>query len=141
MRLRWDSGPGLDVTDRAQLDRALDDLMTGPAAERPLIAYLAGDAGALGLGLDPAGSGLLLFAPADPGRPPLHSVGQQPDGGGQQPDSGADVVFSAGGRSHHFAARCRVPALIVRAAARQYLATGDLPDCVTWEPEPAALPG
>jgi hypothetical protein len=63
MRLRWNAGPGLDVTDAAQLDRALDALLAGPAADRPLIAYLAGDAGALGLGLDPAEGGVLLYAP------------------------------------------------------------------------------
>jgi hypothetical protein len=28
-----------------------------------------------------------------------------------------------------------VPGSTVRAAARQYLATGELPDCVVWEPE------
>ncbi len=133
MRLHWDSGPGLDVTDRAQLDQALDALLTGPATEQPMIAYLAGDAGALGLGLDPAGSGLLLFAPADRGRPPLHGAGQSSDGD--------DLVFSVSGRSRQFSARCRVPAPTVRAAARQYLATGDLPGCVTWEPEPASPPG
>jgi immunity protein Imm1 of predicted polymorphic toxin system len=134
MRLHWDSGPGLEVTDRAQLDRALRELLAGPAAERPLIAYLTGAAGALGLGLDPAGSGLLLFAPADRGRPALH-------GAGQQPATGGDIVFSVSGRPHHFSARCRLPAPTVLAAARHYLATGDLPDCVTWEPEPAVPPG
>ncbi len=133
MRLHWDSGPGLDVTDRAQLDQALDALLTGPATERPLVAYLAGDAGALGLGLDPAGSGLLLFAPADRGRPVLH-------GAGQPPATGDDLVFAVSGRPYQFSAHCGVPAPTVRAAARQYLAIGDLPDCVAWEPEPASRP-
>ncbi len=133
MRLHWDRGPGLDVTDHAQLDHALDTLLAGPAAERPLIAYLVGDAGALGLGLDTAGGGLLLFAPAGRGRPALHGTGQSPDGD--------DLVFSVSGRPHHFSPHCRVPAPTVRDAARQYLATGDLPDCVTWEPEPASPPG
>ena len=89
MRLRWDTGPGLDVTDGGQLDQALDALLAGPAADRPLIAYLTGDAGTLGLGLDPAGSGALLFAPV----------------------------------------------------GRQYLATGELPGCIGWEPEPGPLAG
>jgi hypothetical protein len=89
MRLRWNGEPGLEVTDEAQLDQALDALLAGPAADRPLIAYLTGDAGALGLGLDPAGSGALLFAPA----------------------------------------------------GRQYLATGELPGCIGWEPEPGLLAG
>jgi len=133
MRLHWDRGPGLDVTDHAQLDHALDTLLAGPAAERPLIAHLVGDAGALGLGLDTAGSGLLLFAPADRSHPALHSIVQSPATGG-------DVVFSVSGQPHHFSVRCQVPAPTVRDAARQYLATGDLPDCVTWEPEPASPP-
>jgi len=34
-----------------------------------------------------------------------------------------------------------VPASTVRAAARQYLATGELPGCVAWEPEPGPAPG
>jgi hypothetical protein len=29
MRLRWDTGPGLDVTDGGQLDQALDALLAG----------------------------------------------------------------------------------------------------------------
>jgi hypothetical protein len=62
MRRRWDD-VGVDITDRGQLDEALDALLSGPAAAQPLLAYLAGGAGALGLGLDPAGGGLLWFAP------------------------------------------------------------------------------
>src|SRR5215472_4377189 len=74
MRLRWNAEPGLDVTDAAQLDRALDALLAGPAADRPLIAYLAGDAGALGLGLDPAEGGVLLVRSRRPrpARPARH---------------------------------------------------------------------
>jgi Immunity protein Imm1 len=132
MRLRWNAEPGLEVTDAAQLDRALDALVAGPAAGRALIAYLAGDAGALGLGLDPAEGGVLLFAPADRGRPALHGVGAGPGTEG-------DVVFAVRGRPYRFSGRCRVPAAIVRAAARQYLATGELPDCVGWEPEPGPV--
>src|SRR5262249_5949102 len=123
MRLRWNAELGLDVTDAAQLDRALDALLAGPAADRPLIAYLAGDAGALGLGLDPAEAGVLLFAPADRKRPALHGIGAGPGTEG-------DVVFAVSGRPHRFSGRCQVPGSIVRAAARQYLATGELPDCV-----------
>jgi hypothetical protein len=135
MRLHWNAEPGLDVTDAAQLDRAIDALLAGPAADRPLIAYLAGDAGALGLGLDPAqGGGVLLFAPADRGMPALHGIGAGPGTEG-------DVVFAVGGRAYQFSGRCRVPAATVRTAARQYLATGELPDCVGWEPEPGPEPG
>jgi hypothetical protein len=133
MRRRWDAGPGLDVTDGTELDQALDALLAGPAADRPLIAYLAGDAGALGLGLDPADSGVLLFAPADRGRPALHSIGA---GLG----SDGDVVFAVSGQPYQFSGRCRVPGSTVRAAARQYVATGELPDCVGWEPEPGPGP-
>jgi len=133
MRLHWDSGPGLDVADHAQLDRALDALLAGPAAARPLVAYLAGGDGVLGLGLDPGGSGLLLFAPADRSRPALLSAGQPPGPGG-------DVVFAVSGRLCRFSRCCRVPAPTVRAAAREYLATGELPDCVAWEPEPGPPP-
>ena len=129
MRLRWDAGPGLDVTDGTQLDQALDALVAGPAADRPLIAYLSADTGVLGLGLGPADSGVLLFAPADRGRPALHGVGP---GLGTE----GDVVFAVSGRPYQFSGRCRVPGSTVRAAARQYLATGALPDCVSWEPEP-----
>ena len=129
MHLRWDSGPGLEITGSGHLDRALDALLSGPATAGPLIAHLVGESGALGLGLDPAGGGLLLFAPADRGRPALHGLGQ-PHGGDD------DLVFSVGGRSHAFSGRCRVPAQTVRAAAGQYLATGELPRCVAWEPEP-----
>jgi len=129
MRLHWNGEPGLDVTDGAQLDQALDALLAGPAAGRPLVAYLAGDAGALGLGLDPADSGVLLFAPADRSRPGLHGIGAEP--GGED-----DAVFAVNGRPYQFSGRCRIPATTVRAAARQYLATGELPDCVGWEPEP-----
>jgi len=46
------------------------------------------------------------------------------------------VVFAVSGRPYQFSGRCRVPAATVRAAARQYLATGELPDSVGWEPEP-----
>lgn len=130
MHLRWNSQPGLDITDHAQLDQAIDALLSGPATAQPLVAHLAGDAGALGLGLDPAGSGLLLFAPADRSRPALHGVGQPPS-------EENDLVFSVAGRQYEFSARCRVPAQTVRVAARQYLATGELPGCVTWEPEPS----
>jgi hypothetical protein len=129
MRLRWNSGPGLDITDPAQLDQALDALLTGPATAQPLIAYLAGGAGALGLGLDPAGSGLLLFAPADHSRPALHGIGQPPRAGG-------DLDFSVSGRPYQFSGRCRLPAQTVRAAAKHYLATSELPGFVKWEPEP-----
>ena len=129
MRLCWNAEPGLDVTDAAQLDRALDALLAGPAADRPLVAYLAGDAGALGLGLDPAEGGLLLFAPAGRGRPALHGVSRGTED---------DVLFAVSGRPYRFSGRCRIPAPTVRAAARQYLATGELPDCVVWEPEPGA---
>ena len=128
MRLRWNSEPGLDITDRAQLDQALDALLSGPATSQPLVTYLVGDAGALGLGLDPAGSGLLLFAPADRSRPALHGVGQASAGDD-------DPVYTVRGRRYEFSARARVPAQTVRAAARQYLITGELPDCVVWEPE------
>ena len=134
MRLRWNAEPGLDVTDAAQLDRALDALLAGPAADRPLIAYLAGDAGALGLGLDPAEGGVLLFAPADRGRPALHGIGAAAGTEG-------DVVFTVSGRPYRFSGRCRVPVATVRAAAMQYLATGELPGCVGWEPEPGAPSG
>jgi len=133
MRLRWDTGPGLDVTDGAQLDQALDALLAGPAAGRPLIAYLGGDTGALGLGLDPAEGGVLLFAPADRSRPALHGIGVGPGTEG-------DVVFAVSGRPYRFSGRCRIPAPTVRAAARQFLATGELPGCVVWEPEPGLLP-
>lgn len=129
MRLHWNGEPGADVTDTAQLDRALDALLAGPAADRPLIAYLAGDAGALGLGLDPAGSGVLLFAPADRSRPALHGIGA---GSGAEDD----LVFAVSGRRYQFSGRCRIPASTVRAAARHYLAAGELPGCVGWEPEP-----
>jgi hypothetical protein len=124
----------VEVTDRAQLDDALDTLLPGPAA-RPLIAYLVGGAGALGLGLDPAGAGLLLFAPADRRRAALHSVG--PAFGVHDHPVPEDPVFSVNGRPHRFSARCLVPAQSVRAAAAEYLATGTLPTCVMWEPEPA----
>jgi immunity protein Imm1 of predicted polymorphic toxin system len=134
MYLRWNAGPGADVTDAAQLERVLDALLSGPAAAGPLIAHLAGEAGALGLGLDPAGGGLLLFAPADRSRPALHSVGHASHGDD-------DLVFSVGGQRYEFSARCRVPAQTVRAAAGEYLATGELPLGVTWEPEPSAQPG
>jgi hypothetical protein len=134
MRLCWDSEQGREITDRAQLDRMLDVLLAGPAAAGPLIAHLVGEAGALGLGLDPAGGGLLLFAPADRDRPALHSVGHAPQ-------EGNGLVFAVGGRRYEFSARCRVPAKTVRAAAGEYLATGELPLCVTWEPEPSAQPG
>jgi hypothetical protein len=130
---RWDDGPGLEVTDRGQLDQALGVLLSGPATAQPLVAYLAGGAGALGLGLDPAGGGLLLFAPAGSGRPALHGVGQ-PAGGDD------DVVFSAGGRRYVFSGRCRIPAQTVWEAGREYLATGELPGCVVWEPEPSLPP-
>jgi hypothetical protein len=129
MRLRWDTGPGLDVTDGTQLDQALDALLAGPAADRPLIAYLSGGTGALGLGLGPADSGMLLFAPADRSRPALHGIGAELGTEG-------DMVFAVIGRPYHFSGRCRAPGATVRAAARQYLATGELPDCVGWEPEP-----
>jgi Immunity protein Imm1 len=138
MRLRWNAEPGLDVTDAAQLDRALDALLAGPAADRPLIAYLAGDAGALGLGLDPAAGGMLLFAPADRGQPALHGIGAGPGTEGAGPGAEDGVVFAVNGRPYRFSGRCRVPAATVRAAARQYLATGELPGCVGWEPEPGA---
>jgi len=135
MRLRWNGEPGLDVTDGAQLDEALDALVAGPAAAQPLIAYLVGDAGGLGLGLAPADSGVLLFAPADRSRPALHGVGVAGTEG-VAPGAEGDVVFAVGGRPYQFSGRCRIPAATVRAAARQYLATGELPDCVGWEPEP-----
>ena len=134
MRLRWNAEPGLEVTDAAQLDGALDALLAGPAADRPLIAYLAGDAGALGLGLDPAESVVLLFAPADRDRPALHGIGAAAGAEG-------DMVFAVSGRPYRFSGRCRIPAATVRAAARQYLATGELPGCVGWEPEPSAPSG
>jgi Immunity protein Imm1 len=133
MQLRWNSEPGLDITDRAQLDQALDALLAGPATAQPLVAHLVGESGALGLGLDPAGSGLLLFAPADRSRPALHGVGQPTDG--DDP-----LVFSVGGRRYEFSGRCRIPAHTVRATAGQYLATGELPGCVAWEPEPTLPP-
>lgn len=129
MRLCWDSGPGLDISDSAQLDQALDALLAGPANVQPLIAYLVGNAGALGLGLDPAGSGLLLFAPADHSHPARH-------GTGQPPRTGDDLVFSVSGRPYRFSGRCRLPAQTVRTAAKHYLATSDLPGFVEWEPEP-----
>jgi len=134
VRLHWNSEPGLDVTDAAHLDQALDALLAGPAADRPLIAYLTGDAGALGLGLGPADGGVLLFAPADRGRPALHGIGAGP--GAQD-----DLVFAVSGRPYRFSGRCRIPASTVRAAARQYLATGELPGCVGWEPEPGPEQG
>jgi hypothetical protein len=72
---------------------------------------------------------LLLFVPADHSRPAMHSVGQ--------PLAGEhDLVFAVGERPYQFSSHCRIPAQTVRAAARQYLATGELPTCVTWEPEP-----
>jgi len=129
MRLRWDDGPGLDITDQAQLDETLRAL-SGGAAACPRVAYLVGEAGALGLGLDAAGDGMLLFAPAGSGRPALHSVGQPASGEG-------DLTFYVSGRHYVFSGRCRVPAQTVREAARQYLATGVLPGCVVWEPEPS----
>jgi|SRR6266516_6398262 len=131
MQLRWADGPGLVITDQDQLDDALGMLLAGPASGGPLVAYLIGEAGALGLGLDPAGDGMLLFASAKPSRRALHSVGQ-PGG-----DAG-DVAYSVIGQRRTFSARCRVTAGTVRAAARQYLAAGELPSCVTWEPEPGA---
>jgi len=134
MRLRWNAEPGLNVTDETELDWALDALLAGPAADRPLIAYLAGDAGALGLGLDPEDGGVLLFAPADRSRPALHGLGAVAGTDG-------DVVFAVSGRPYRFSGRCRIPAPAVRAAARQFLATGELPDCVVWEPEPGLLSG
>jgi hypothetical protein len=132
MRLRWDSGPGLDISGRAQLDQALDQLLAGPAASRPLIAFLVGDSGALGLGLDPAGGGLLLFSPTDRERPALHGVGESP--------CADDTVFSVRGQPYRFSGRCRVAPPTVRAAAQQYLATSELPDCIEWEPEPGSPP-
>lgn len=122
MQLRWNSETGLDITNRAQLDQALDALLAGPATAQPLVAHLVGGAGALGLGLNPAGSGLLLFAPADRSRPALHGVGHPPG-------EDEDLEYSVGGRLYEFSGRCRVPAPTVRAAARQYLATGKLPRC------------
>lgn len=132
MQLRWTSEPGLDITDRAQLDQALDALLAGPATAQPLVAHLVGGAGALGLGLNPAGSGL-LFALADRSRPALHGVGHPPG-------EDEDLEYSVGGRLYEFSGGCRVPAHTVRAAARQYLATGKLPRCVIWEPEPSLPP-
>jgi hypothetical protein len=131
MQLRWADEPGLKITGQDQLDDALDALLAGPAGSEPLVAYLIGDAGALGLGLDPEGSGLLLFAASGPGRRTLHGVGD-PRG-----DTG-DLAYSAGGQRYAFSGRCRIAAHTVRAAARRYLATGELPSCVTWEPEPGA---
>ncbi len=131
MQLRWAGAPGRDVADQDQLDEALDALLAGPASSEPLVAYLIGGAGALGLGMDPEGGGLLLFAANGPGRRTLHGVGH-PSG-----DAG-DLVYRVSGQRYTFSDRCRIATHTVRAAARQYLATGELPSCVTWEPEPDA---
>jgi hypothetical protein len=131
MQLRWAAGPGLEIAGQDQHDDALDALLAGPAGSEPMVAYLTGDAGALGLGLDPDGGGLLLFAASGPGRRTWHGVGD-PHG-----DTG-DLAYSVSGRRHIFSGRCRIAAHTVRTAARQYLATGALPGCVTWEPEPGA---
>jgi Immunity protein Imm1 len=131
MQLRWADGPGLEIADQDQLDDALDALLAGPAASKPLVAYLVGDAGALGLGLDPDGGGLLLFAASGPGRRTWHGVGD-PRGDTE------DLAYSVSGQRYIFSGHCRIAAHTVRTAARQYLATGELPGCVTWEPEPSA---
>jgi hypothetical protein len=75
MQLRWADGPGVEIAGQDQLNDALDVLLAGPAGSEPLVAYLTGGAGALGLGLDPDGGGLLLFAASGPGRRTLHCVG------------------------------------------------------------------
>ena len=131
MQLSWADGQLLDIADQDQLTDALDTLLAGPARSEPLVAYLIGGTGALGLGLDPAGGGLLLFASAEPGQRALHGV-SQPHG------KAGNMVYSVSGRRYTFSGRCRITAGTVRAAARQYLATGELPGCVTWEPEPGA---
>ncbi len=129
MQLRWADGEFLDVTGQDQLNDALDTLLVGPASSEPLVAYLIGGAGALGLGLDPAGGGLLLFASGEPGQRAWHSLGQPPGKAGH-------MVYSVSGQRYTFSGRCQITADTVRAAARQYLATGELPSCVTWEAEP-----
>ena len=131
MQLRWADGPDLEIADQDQLDDALDALLARPAGSEPMVAYLTGDAGALGLGLDPDGGGLLLFAASGPGRRTWHGVGD-PRG-----DTG-DLAYWVSGRRYIFSGRCRIAAHMVRTAARQFLATGELPGCVTWEPEPGA---
>jgi Immunity protein Imm1 len=131
MQLRWADGPGLEIAGQDQLDDALDALLATPAGSEPLVAYLIGGAGALGLGLDPEGGGLLLFAASGPGRGTLPGAGD-PRGGTE------DLAYSVSGQRYTFSGRCRIAAHTVRAAARQYLATGELPSCVAWEPEPGA---
>jgi hypothetical protein len=130
MRLRWTDGPGVQVASSKELDGELDALMAGAAAHEPLIAHLIGESGALGLGLDPAGDGLLMFAPRDRRCPPLHgrAVGRG--------ILGDELTFAVRGRRYDFSAACRLPAATVRCAARHFLITGELPDWVAWEPEP-----
>jgi hypothetical protein len=62
MILRWGTEPGVQIATGAALERALNTILAGPAAREPLVAHLVGETGALGLGLDPSGGGLLLFA-------------------------------------------------------------------------------
>ena len=72
--------------------------------------------------------------PPDRDRPAQHGIGAAAGAEG-------DVVFAVSGRPYLFSRRCRVPAATVRAAARQYLATSELPGCVGWEPEPGSPSG
>jgi Immunity protein Imm1 len=131
MQLRWADGPGVEIAGQDQLNDALDVLLGGPAGSERLVAYLTGGAGALGLGLDPDGGGLLLFAASGP-RPADLALCRRP------PPRTRDLAYSVSGQRYIFSGRCRIAADTVRTAARQYLATGELPSCVTWVPEPGA---
>jgi|SRR4051794_1334055 hypothetical protein len=124
MRLQWGADQERSVETTAGLDHLLDEI--AGEHERPVLVALQAPSGSLTMGVGHPTETVLLYAPAAPGAPPLHSVGARAE---EDPP----LVCSHSGRSIEFSRGCVVPAATGRRAMRAFLEQdGRLPDEVDW---------
>jgi len=124
------TAPGLEqapVADADELERLLDRLVAEAAATQPFIVELVSSTGArLGVGLGaPAGS-VLSFKESDD--PPYYVSAGRPESASE-----SDVGFYYQGHWSEFPEEALLPMELARAAAKQFLATGERPKAVDWE--------
>ncbi|MGI8535041.1 MAG: Imm1 family immunity protein [Mycobacteriales bacterium] len=94
------------------------------------LCFLHGRSGRLGVGLGHPTHAVLTYLATSRPRP-VHSVGDRTAG---DADIQPPLIFSA----FRFAARCAVPLATAEAAAEAFFVSGgELPDSVSWEPEPS----
>lgn len=133
MQLEWLRGRPISVTDRTELDAALEAIERDPRRAEPVLAFLSGPAGFLSIGIGHPEFSVPMYGTHD-AQTPLHAVGDEVARAANEDHP--FLTFSSYGRPAQFARWCGLPVATAKLAAGTFLEQdGALWGGVRWEEE------